>query len=314
MKRLIIGCGYLGIQVARIWIRQGDHVFALTRDKNLFREHFSSQLDQKIELLQGDIVDPSTLPELPDANTLLFSVGMDRRRYHDVREVYVEGLKNILSRLKNEIGHFIYISSTGVYGQSADATAEFQPAGVDEQSPTHPTREGGKACLAAEDLLHQTFQQDSLAKFLSILRFAGIYGPNRIPLQAAVKARDWSKLSSQGFLNLIHVLDGARIINQISNLPPQAINPETLIVSDGSPVPRKDFYEEVARWMGTGPIEWETNQPDPTSATGAPGKIRGDKKLLNHRLKQRLNHFQLEFPDFRAGLANAICLDGQQPD
>ena len=49
-----------------------------------------------------------------------------------MRDVYVEGLQNVLDRLPPSVGRFVYASSTGVYGQ---AGGEW----VDEDSPTVPS-------------------------------------------------------------------------------------------------------------------------------------------------------------------------------
>ena len=34
MRRLVVGCGYLGERVARIWRQAGDEVYATTRGPN----------------------------------------------------------------------------------------------------------------------------------------------------------------------------------------------------------------------------------------------------------------------------------------
>ena len=33
MNRLVLGCGYLGLRVARLWKSKGDDVYAVTRSK-----------------------------------------------------------------------------------------------------------------------------------------------------------------------------------------------------------------------------------------------------------------------------------------
>lgn len=313
MKRLIIGCGYLGIEVARGWLQQGDQVFSLTRDADQFRQRWNQQLDQKIDLIRGDIVLPSTLPQLPLVDTVLFAVGMDRSRYSDIYQVYVQGLENILVRLSPQVRHFIYISSTGVYGANGGNSNDASPQ-IDENSPAVPSREGGRACLAAEEMLRQFFKTKPLGADLSILRFAGIYGPQRVPFKAKVEAGQWSQLSPEGYLNLIHVLDGARIVQHISNNPPRSDDPEMFIVSDGNPVLRKDFYEEVARLLQTGPIQWDSLEADGNVSTKISNKVRGDKKLVNDRIRERLKNFEFEFPDYRHGLEHSLVSFNRTPE
>lgn len=286
MKRLIFGCGYLGLPTAKRWVAAGDQVWAFTRGP----ARVSELLAAGIEPLIGDVTQPDTLPELPVVDTVLFAVGMDRSKYSDIRTVYVDGLQHVLERLPAATGQFIYVSSTGVYGDSAGQW-------LDENSETQPNRVGGRACLDAESLIRDS----QFANRATILRFAGIYGCGRIPLRYAIENRDWSQLSGNGFLNLIHVADGARIIQCVAE---QKLFGETYLVSDGNPVLRKDFYDALAASLGTGPIPWH----DYVNGAEAATQSRGDKRISNLKLRQRVGDDFL-FPDYLAGLRTALHPD-----
>ena len=54
----------------------------------------------------------------------------------------------MLAALPSQVGRFIYISTTGVYGSAGGGW-------VDETTPTDPQRDGGKASLAAEKICDQ---------------------------------------------------------------------------------------------------------------------------------------------------------------
>jgi nucleoside-diphosphate-sugar epimerase len=95
----------------------------------------------------------------------------------------------------------IYISSVGVYGPSDGDW-------VDESTPCEPHREGGKASLAAEQVL----AGHALGRRGLILRLAGIYGPGRIPLAEKIRKGEPLPVSPEGYLNLIHVDDAARVV------------------------------------------------------------------------------------------------------
>ncbi len=85
-----------------------------------------------------------------------------------MRNVYVDGLENVLNALDAaDQGHFVYVSSTGVYGQSRGEE-------VDETAATNPAGESGRIVLDAENLIRER-RPDAV-----ILRFAGIYGPDRL--------------------------------------------------------------------------------------------------------------------------------------
>lgn len=234
----------------------------------------------------ADITEPDSVQGLPQADTILFAVGMDRKKYDSVHSVYVDGLKNVLSGISIVPSQLIYVSSTGVYGN-------FDGAWIDENSPTDPAREGGKACLAAEE----TLRKSRFAAQSCILRFAGIYGPQRVPTKALIQSEQWKKISSDGFLNLIHVDDGANIIQKVAD---QAIVQETFNVSDGNPPKRKEYYQFIAEQLGLSEIPWEeTNSVNENTRSGS------NKRISNKKLVGQLgNLFQYE--NFRLGLQQAL--------
>ncbi|MEM9940091.1 MAG: SDR family oxidoreductase [Planctomycetota bacterium] len=281
MKRLIFGCGYLGRRVAEHWKNLGDSVHACTRNSATADQFEGNGLLPIV----ADITDRSSLTDLPEADSVLFSVGMDRSRYDDIRDVYVKGLQNVLDSLHRNIKQFIYISSTGVYGN-------FDGQWVDESAVTEPRRDGGKACLEAEQLLQTSWLSDRLV----ILRFSGIYGPGRIPTQATIASKNWDRLSGQGYLNLIQVDDGAKSVALIANQPKF----ETFHISDGNPVIRKTYYDEVAKLLGSEPIPWTNETADPTKR-GAVNKRISNAKFVSH-----YPNFNFDFPDYRTGLRHAM--------
>ena len=189
-----------------------------------------------IEPVVADIMDPKTLKKLPKADTVLFAVGYDRGGGHSIRQLYVDGLLDVLQHLSPEIRRFIYVSSTGVYGQSGDTW-------VDERSPCEPVREGGRACWEAEQRLHA----DPMGQRAIILRMAGIYGPGRIPRQKELQAGVPIEAPSEGYLNLIHVDDAASAVIAAER---QAPLPALYCVSDGHPVIRGEYFRELAELLG----------------------------------------------------------------
>ena len=282
MKRLVFGCGYLGKRIAKHWVAAGDTVYAVTRKSDRAAELESLGIQPVI----ADVTQPDTLSELPKIDTLLFAVGMDRSQYSDIREVYVHGLKNVLAKICAETSHLIYISSTGVYG-------DFGGQWIDESAPTEPTREGGKACLEAEQLIANS----RFGNVSTILRFAGIYGPGRVPTQAVIESQQWKKLSACGYLNLIHVDDGARIIEMVAAEPPES---QTYLVSDGHPPLRREYYEFIAKHFGITELPWKEAETVPASSRSANNKRIANKKLLNRYA------FEFEYPDYKSGLTEAL--------
>lgn len=128
MTKLIIGCGYLGLRLARRWREQGHHVVAAKRTPDVPAE--LAQLG--VEVIFCDVLDPASLTKLPRADTVAHAVALDRSSGQTMRTVYVDGLANVL-RYVPRPGRFIYVSSSGVYGQA-------EGGWVDEDSATEPRR------------------------------------------------------------------------------------------------------------------------------------------------------------------------------
>jgi nucleoside-diphosphate-sugar epimerase len=264
---LIFGCGYLGRVVARRWLDQGHRVIALTRSR-------ADELRSLgVEPLIGDVTDSAL--RLPAADTVVYAVGLDRSSGKSMREVYVGGLANALKSL--EARRLIYVSSTSVYGQTDGGW-------VGESSPTEPVDESGRVVLECEQLLRER-RPDAI-----VLRFAGIYGPGRVIRRAAVERGEPIPADPDGWLNLIHVEDGAAAVVSAAE---RGQSGQTYNVADDRPSARGEFYTELACLLGA---------PAPRFA---PATERSNRRIRNCRLRTELR-VELQFPDFRAGLRDAI--------
>lgn len=282
-NRLILGCGYLGQRVARRWLNQGHSVSAITRSQRRAGEFAR----ESITPIVADITQNTSLPTLPHFDTVLFSVGFDRAIAHSIHEVYTGGLRNaILALAGNPPRRFVYISSTGVYG---DAGGEW----INEDTPCNPTREGGKACLAAESLLTGS----PLGPISIILRLAGIYGPGRLPRKADLLAGVPLMASERGYLNLIHVADAAAAVDlAVENCVP----PKLYVLSDGSPVMRGDYYKEVAQQVNAPPPQF-----DETTNSSRTARALSDKRVSNARIVSELG-FSPRYSNYREGISASL--------
>ncbi|QDU96474.1 SDR family oxidoreductase [Lignipirellula cremea] len=285
MPKLVIGCGYLGERAAQRWSDEGHLVYAMTRSAERAKVFEA----RGWKALVADVAEPDTLQvlaDLPPLDTVLFAVGYDRSAGRDIAEVYVDGLANVLKAFSGPqaVSRFLYISSTGVYRQS-------QGEAVNELSPCEPTREGGKACLAAENLL----ARHPLGARSVILRLAGIYGPGRVPRRAEILAGEPLPAPSNGHLNLIHVDDAVSVVLQAEAHAPL---PRLYVVSDGAPVLRREYYAEVARAYGAAPPTFCEPEPDSPAAQRAAGDKRIDASLMRKELP-----IEWQYPSYREGLA-----------
>jgi nucleoside-diphosphate-sugar epimerase len=287
MVKLVFGCGYLGLRVARLWLQAGDTVFAVTRSPTKAAELAKSG----IRPIVGDLLAEEALSLPQDVRSVLFSVGYDRSAGTSIHDVYVGGLSRAIAGLPDSIERFVYISSTGVYGDFAGET-------VDEESPCQPTRDGGQACLAAEQvLLSSRFARQAI-----ILRLAGLYGPGRIPRSGDLLAGRPIDAPSKGWLNLIHIDDAASIVVLAEQ---GAQPPRTYVVSDGHPVERGEYYKELARLLRAPPPKFAEN----AGRLPASQRAASDKRINNSRLMAELQP-RLLHPDYHAGLAAIVSAEG----
>ena len=285
MDKLVIGCGYLGRRVADMWLASGYGVSALSRSSDCAAALVQTGIDCRV----ADVLRPDTLQSLPAAETVLYAIGWDRASGVPIRDLYVTGLRNVLAHLPAGTSRFIYVSSTGVFGQTDGRW-------VDEQSDCRPTREGGVACLEAETLL----REHPLGRRSIILRMAGIYGPGRIPRRRQLLAGLPIAAPSEGFLNLIHVQDAAQtVVVAEQRLEP----PSLLCVSDGHPVVRGDYYRELARLVGASAPRFVT----PPADAPATARANSNKRVSNRLLLEQLE-ISLMYPSYRQGL-EAACSD-----
>jgi nucleoside-diphosphate-sugar epimerase len=225
---------------------------------------------------------------------VLYAVGFDRRASSDIHAVYAGGLQNVLSALPTTVTRVLYISTTGVYGS---ARGDW----VDEATPPDPHREGGKASLAAEEVL----RRHSLGRRSAILRLAGIYGPGRIPYLDQLRAGEPLSVPTAGWLNLIHVDDAARIVVATDawlKSRDADDGPHVFCVSDGSPVRRADYYAEVARLIAApAPTFCAPPKDSPAAA-----RASSDRRVSNEKLMRTLG-LELQFPSYREGLAAILA-------
>lgn len=285
--KLVIGCGYLGLRVARLWRDAGEVVATLTRSaaraETLAREGFVP--------IVGDVAHRHALGALPEVESLLFAVGYDRTCGLTHRQVYVGGLDNVLAALAQSphaaaLRRFLYISTTGVY--AANDRDE-----VDEDAACEPITPGAQAHWQAERALAAS----GFADRAIVLRMAGLYGCERIPRLDDLRACRPIAAASEGYVNLIHVDDAAAVVlaAEARAAPPRVYN-----IADGSPVNRREYLDEVARLVHAPPPQFVEAAVEGPALRGSASKRIGNRRMA----------FELapvfRYPSFREGLAAAL--------
>lgn len=290
--RLVVGCGYLGERVARRWVSAGCPVVATTR-----RATREAELEAAgIEPLRLDV----TATEPPwralfashgCPATVFWAVGFDRAAAATPHAVHVDGLRRLLDAVAACPGshprpRVILCSSTGVWGDEGGAV-------VDESTPPSPSRESGRVLVEAESLLAAHPAGPGTA-----LRFAGLYGPGRLPRIADLAAGLPVAADPASWLNLIHVDDAAAVVCRVAD----ADSPLGLyVVSDGHPVRRGDWYAALAAASGSPPPRWDT----------ATTRSRAADKRVDSSLLCRDLGIRLDYPDPLAAATRLVR--GEEP-
>jgi nucleoside-diphosphate-sugar epimerase len=286
-RGLVVGCGYLGQRVARAWRDLGWDVSALTRSGERAKEFAGQGLAPCV----GDVTEPGSLAglsEFAEADVVLFAVGRDRERTSQgIREVSLDGLRNVIDVLSEGSVRFVFISSTGVYGQS-------EGEWVDESSAIQPTRENGRVLVESEAMV-----RSRLGSRGRVLRLAGLYGPSRlIARRDALLAGHPLAGNPEAWLNLVHVDDATRAVVSASTFETVGGDGGTWLVCDDRPVQRKEYFGRLAELCGAPPPTF-----DPARDSS---RIDGlGKRCRNQRMKDELR-VELQYPDIESGLRAAL--------
>ena len=288
--RLVVGCGYLGMRVARRWIEAGDRVFGITRSPARAAVLASNGITPVVCDVTSRADSPADslswerIRALPPVATVFWAVGFDRASGTTHREVHVDGLARLLDALADS-PRVIFSSSTGVWGDEGGGI-------VTEHTPTNPSREAGQVLVEAESLLRGHAKGPGVA-----LRFAGLYGPDRLPRLDELRAGRPIAADPDSWLNLIHIDDAASVVCAVA----AAADPRPLyVVSDGHPVLRRDWYGHLATITGSPMPTWDPSLP----------RTRGADKRIDPSLLFRDLHIELAHPDSLRGIESALRESG----
>ena len=166
-KISVLGCGWLGLPLAKKLIENGYEVKGSTTSES------------KLELLKNAGISPYQIKMEENEitgnmesfleNTDVLLVDVPPKLRGDFTENFVQKIKTLLPYIENsKVKKVLFVSSTSVYGDT------FPIQELDEESALNPDTESGKQLVEVEKLLqsNENFQT-------TILRFGGLIGPDR---------------------------------------------------------------------------------------------------------------------------------------
>ncbi|MBI2799753.1 MAG: hypothetical protein HYX63_05615 [Gammaproteobacteria bacterium] len=271
---LILGCGYLGLRLARCLVNDGTPVIVTTRTAAR-----AAVLRQQLPLmvhcvnLDDRAVVGALLEALPPSGTALYCLLPPKALASAAR---LQGLVAIAAHAR--VTTAVLTSSTGIYDVAAGSVVNAETSVV----PDSPRA----AALAA---IEQAWLTNDRCR---VVRLAGLYGPGRVIGEATLRAGAALPGAPTQWLNLIEVDDAAALLMaRTRSLHGARIE----LGSDGTPVTRGDYYHFVADCLKTAPPRFV-----PNSATRG-----GDKRCDPASTMQRLG-WAPRYRDFRAGIRAAL--------
>ena len=279
---LIVGCGDVGRRVVRLLERRY-RLFALVRSETVADE----LRGVGVVPITGDLDDPHTLDALGGIAPIVLHLAPPPG------DGAIDSRTRALVRALHGVERFVYVSTSGVYGDAAGAW-------VDETRATDATTGRARRRVDAEQRLRIWARTHGVA--LTILRVPGIYAGDRLPLARLAARTPVLDADADVFTNHIHADDLARaIVVAIARGGPQRIYHTV----DDSGLRMGDWFDLVADTFG---LERPERVDRPTLAARVPSTLLSfmseSRRLSNARMKDELG-LRLTYPTVREGLAAA---------
>ena len=295
LKILFAGCGDIGLRtITKLQTVGSDPVWqVLAMRRNL------EKLPKSIDSVAGDVRDSDSFWRLlEDKNIYALVVtltpsDMSDEGYRDSYVMAAQSIKAAVEKCSRPPSLIIWVSSTGVYGQS-------EGEWVDELAAASPTSFRGKRLLEAENII------DSLSVASVVVRFSGIYGPGRNRLISQVKRGELAPKLPVAWTNRIHAEDCAGVIaHLLGKFSRGEFLEKRYIATDNKPVPAHEMQHWLANEMGFESGEnskgsEHSSSKNNSSEMNQPIKPRaGSRRCSNQRLLK--SGYEFLYPTYREG-------------
>ncbi len=260
MNIVIIGCGYVGTQVAAIWKKKGHYVTATTRNPEKIDSFIRHT--QKSLLLKGNDED-ELVPLIANNDLILVTIAADSPEHYESAYLNTSQILRHLALEMDLPRHLIYTSSASIYG-------DHHGQWVDETSELRAPGDQAKILIEAEK---NYLSLQELGWHVCLLRLAEIYGPGR-ELSHRVKQLEGHILPGSGehYTNMIHQLDCASAIDYALKFHLEGI----YNLSDDEHPTRKELYDAVSHKYKIPKVKWDPHHTPLHT---------GNKRVSNHKMK-----------------------------
>lgn len=251
----ILGCGWLGLPLARALVCEG------------YRVKGSTTREEKLEMLRDAGIEPFIIRLDPEAcgdditdffQSDILVVNIPPERRDDILEYHTGQFSSLIDALgQSTVRSVLFVSSTSVYPSCSRE--------VTEDDSVDPESVSGQALLLAEEMMmsESGFQT-------TVVRFGGLIGYDRDPANYLRQMKEITAPDQP--VNLIHRDDCVRIIMEIIRLEQwgevfNACAPEHPM--------KLEYYAKAAEYAGT------ELPPSAKSSGPSPFKLVNSSKLVN---------------------------------
>lgn len=216
MKQIsILGCGWLGLPLAKALIKKGNSVKGSTTSENKLSilknagiNAFIVILSEAKETVLSESISENISAFLAESEILIIDIPPKLRAVQNLSTsieemTFVKKIKNLIPFIeRSAIKKVLFVSSTSVYGDDNGF--------ISEETIPNPETESGKQLLLAENLLQNNPNFET-----TILRFGGLIGEDRHPVKFLAGKENLENPDAP--VNLIHQNDCIAIIEEIIN-------------------------------------------------------------------------------------------------
>lgn len=259
-KVAIIGCGSIGLELAKERSRKGDVVFATCpSSENL---HEISKFVQKSLVFKEH--DEEDLIQIISQNEILVVTGVnDSLEHFETNHLELSQTIRRLALDMNAPRKLIYLSSIRVYG-------DHKGMWVDEMSELLARSDAARAMIDAE---RNYLSLDEIGWDVCVLRLGEVYGIGKDTLHKLQHLDHKMPGDGEQFTNMIHIEDCVSAIQyaMVHDLP------GIYNLVDDDHQTRKEFYDTVAKKHHLPIVSWDKEHPI---------LYAGNKRISNHKIKK----------------------------
>lgn len=204
IKISILGCGWLGLPLAKKLIEKGNSVKGSTTSESKLSILKDAGINPFLVIIESENVSENINAFLAECEILIIDIPPKLRAVSsESNKAFVQKIENLIPFIeKSSVSKVLFVSSTSVYGDENEL--------ITEETKPNPETESGKQLVLAETILQKNQNFET-----TILRFGGLIGEDRHPVKFLAGKENLENPDAP--INLIHQKDCIAIIDEIIN-------------------------------------------------------------------------------------------------